>query len=597
MKEHDSPQHHPKFRSMRVMLMGVLLLTAILCILMVTLVAVRAMNLTEKNRFQTAMRSYTQQINRQIYREYNTMIHLSQQMHPAGEIGTAVNDYLSAPTPYDRILAQRSIDELLSAALFSNPQICLLTYFDDDGTPWISNMSTKEGFSPTAYPALSRTTDIDLQCFHDAGNRFLASDVVSIIRPVAFDDGPSGYIYVEMQTDVVKNLDDILTEQDIPYLLVQVDQNNRVQYTQTSAFPVGSLFEEQHTENKNGVFMGRSNGFIWCHAGTQYDFKNVLLLSETYYEHERRQLLLDIFAAILVAISLIILLSLVFYSQLYAPLKVLRSEISKMGAGDMAIRSHPFFIQEYDVLYRQFMEMKVQISDLMADIYDQEREKQRLELDKLYFQINPHFIMNALNSAQWQAKLESQLDIAAYLANLNFILAYTLGKVSQNTTLRTEIQMLNAYLSLQKTRQDFEVHMDIQPGLYLDRPCARLILQPIAENAVCHNINDFGHLYILTHELPGGQVRIEVKDDGPGFDAKALSFQDLTVLGGERQTKAGIGLRYVYLSLQDFYGDKAELRITSAPGEGTCVSVLLPAPPKKKRPVPPPQGEPPSATD
>jgi LytS/YehU family sensor histidine kinase len=27
----------------------------------------------------------------------------------------------------------------------------------------------------------------------------------------------------------------------------------------------------------------------------------------------------------------------------------------------------------------------------------QENEKQQLEIDKLYYQINPHFLMNALN--------------------------------------------------------------------------------------------------------------------------------------------------------------------------------------------------------
>lgn len=212
----------------------------------------------------------------------------------------------------------------------------------------------------------------------------------------------------------------------------------------------------------------------------------------------------------------------------------------------------------------------------MADIYSKEREKRQLELDKLYYQINPHFLMNALNSAQWQALMDDSPDIANYLSKLNYILGYTLGKVTQNATIRTELQVLTAYLELQQTRQDFQVWTEIEEGLYLDRSCARLILQPIAENAVCHSINDFGNLWVSARELDGNRVEIVIRDDGTGFDATLMSFKEPPEAGTERQKNVGIGLRYVWLTMDAFYEGKADMQIASRRGEGTTVTIILP---------------------
>lgn len=39
---------------------------------------------------------------------------------------------------------------------------------------------------------------------------------------------------------------------------------------------------------------------------------------------------------------------------------------------------------------------------------------------------------------------------------------------------------------------DFSSEFDIAEGEYLNTRCARFLLQPIAENAVCHNMDEFG---------------------------------------------------------------------------------------------------------
>lgn len=104
---------------------------------------------------------------------------------------------------------------------------------------------------------------------------------------------------------------------------------------------------------------------------------------------------------------------------------------------------------------------------------------------------------------------------------------------------------------------------------WMEYPCARLILQPLAENAICHNMDSFGNLWI-TMECDEHMARITIKDDGQGIHF--LSGEEILA----KQLNKGIGLRYVQMSLQSFYGDRASLKITSEADRGTCVIVEMP---------------------
>lgn len=580
MKSLSTVFSHPnrKPKSMRVIMVFNLCAVAILCIVMVFLTALRSMDAAEKNRFQTALRTFTEQLDKQIHQEFISIINISQQMLPSGHIGSMAEIYLNSTTPYEKITNKKTIDNLIGQSAFSSNQIELVAYWEKNANSlWISNMSVQNDFSPLQYDILSQTTSIDFHSIHRTANRFTDAEVFSIVRPVYFSDDKSRYIYIEYRTDIASSIKALEKEQGIPYRFIQLDKNNVVRYSTTEDISAGTVFNLNGEISRTAdMTTGRNQQYVWCYAPQQFGFKNVLLLPQQYYDSERIQLQREIFIFSLFALCVILLLSWFFHNRMYRPLKLIEEEFKVMGSGDMSVRHHTFPIEEYQVLYNHFLTLKQQVHQLMQDIYRKESEKRKLELDKLYFQINPHFIMNALYSAQWQARLGNQPAIADYLSHLNFILGYTLDKVSQNTTLNSEIKMLTEYLSLQQTRQDFEIHMNITPGIYLDSPCARLILQPIAENAICHNLHDFGNLWIDIAPTDRNFVLVSIRDDGVGFDDSSTSYKDSSPFEGERQTKSGIGLRYVWITLQDFYGSNATMEVQSSPGQGTSVTLSFP---------------------
>ena len=114
--------------------------------------------------------------------------------------------------------------------------------------------------------------------------------------------------------------------------------------------------------------------------------------------------------------------------------------------------------------------------------------------------------------------------------------------------------------------------MDVEEGDYLDQECARFILQPIAENSVCHNMDEFGHLWVKVWQ-EADQIHITLTDDGKGF---VLTPENEVENPEESRKNKGIGLRYLKMTLDAVYGERAKLRIESSAGKGTVVKIILP---------------------
>ena len=105
------------------------------------------------------------------------------------------------------------------------------------------------------------------------------------------------------------------------------------------------------------------------------------------------------------------------------------------------------------------------------------------ELKFLKSQINPHFLMNTLNTIHWMALMNQQTEIDGITQALSHLLIYNLDKDSSNTTLQRELSAVNEYVRLQKVRYQFTYCETILPAdSFLGFPCPKFILQPFVEN-------------------------------------------------------------------------------------------------------------------
>jgi two-component system, LytTR family, sensor kinase len=208
----------------------------------------------------------------------------------------------------------------------------------------------------------------------------------------------------------------------------------------------------------------------------------------------------------------------------------------------------------------------------LAAIEEQEERLARAELGALRAQISPHFIYNAL--AAVAGYIHSRPELAReLLTEFADFTRYAFGRDRSYVTLADELQYVEKYLSLERARfaDRLEVRLEVAPEI-LPAVVPVLSLQPLVENAIRHGIEagvtGGSRIEIIGADL-GMDAAVTVRDDGVGMTAEEASAA-LNGLAG------GIGLSNVHRRLRTTFGQEYGLTISSEPGEGTEVTLVIP---------------------
>lgn len=541
------------------------------CSILMGAVSYNAINTMQQNKIKTNMAFDLYQQSMKLTQVYYNLLQVTQQMTPQGNVGNLMDTYFSTDDLYKRLQLSLSVSNNIGLISFSNPAMELVMYYNpEEKHPLYSNLPLREDFTMQSLPNVAGNESINYQSPHLSLCRFSDDQVVSVTREISFSDGTKQVIYVEAKSDLATDISKLSSSLNLPYVLVLSDQAEQVKYS--SDPNVFSVDQNLFLGGNSGI----TKGYIWDQLVSDYGYHIALMLPVESYNHEfytwKNHMLLILGIALIILLSIALLL----LRLINRPLRVFESEMVALGRGHMGAMQYRTGISEFDKLFDQFNKMKQQIQQLIIDVEHKEKRRHQLEIEKLAYQINPHFLMNTLNSVRWLAVMHRQPEIDKFVSTLIFLLSYNLGKTQETATLRTETKVMRAYLDLQQKRYDFQVNLDIPEGDYLDSPVARFILQPVVENAVCHGLDEHGKLEVcISPDEIAGVIQIMIRDDGKG-----LSEETLALLQREspeqQQGGRGIGLRYVRSMLESFYGDRARLQIDSTPNQGTTVIMYLP---------------------
>jgi signal transduction histidine kinase len=190
------------------------------------------------------------------------------------------------------------------------------------------------------------------------------------------------------------------------------------------------------------------------------------------------------------------------------------------------------------------------------------------QLTALKMQLDPHFLFNTLHAIS-SLMHEDAVAAEKTVKRLSDLLRLSLENGNeQEVTLRREMEFLEGYLDIQKTRlrDRLQVRLHLDPRT-LEALVPNMILQPLVENAVKYGIaarNTPGILDIRAEDR-GEVLRLEITDDGPGFSQ--LRF--------DKPTK-GIGIANTRARLQHLYGEIHHFSLNTPPGGGTQVRLEIP---------------------
>ena len=228
--------------------------------------------------------------------------------------------------------------------------------------------------------------------------------------------------------------------------------------------------------------------------------------------------------------------------------------------------------REFEKLYSHFNAMSAELKCQFDRSYQEQQAAQRAQIKALQSQINPHFLNNTLEIINWEARIAENDRVSAMIEALSTMLGAALDRDGRTQiTLKEELGYVEAYLYIIRERlgEGFRVHQQIDQSL-LERLIPRLILQPIVENAVEHDITTRrgGSLWVRAYRQEERMV-LEVEHEGQMTEEDRQNIRRL--LSGEAEDGGQVGLRNVHQRLKLIYGPEGTLTVEQTP-EGTILA-------------------------
>lgn len=165
----------------------------------------------------------------------------------------------------------------------------------------------------------------------------------------------------------------------------------------------------------------------------------VSLIAQSDYNREKNRWMMQMLGLALLFAVVSLTIGWLLWKMVYRPLSRFHKEIKSIAGSNFNAAATQSSIPEFEMLLNQFQHMKVQITQLYSEIKAKEKRRADLEIEKLQYQINPHFLMNTLDTAHWLAVMNGQEEIDRLVTSLNKLLYYNLRKGNSVATIRMRL--------------------------------------------------------------------------------------------------------------------------------------------------------------
>ena len=284
----------------------------------------------------------------------------------------------------------------------------------------------------------------------------------------------------------------------------------------------------------------------------------------------------------LLALPLLLVVLYLFRRQVTRPVEILVEASNRLQNGERGYAiDAKAESREFQRLYEHFNAMSAELKNQFERSYLEQQALQQARVKALQLQINPHFLNNTLEIINWEARLANDERVSAMIEALSTMMDGALGRDGRSQIhLREELSYVDAYLYIIRERLGarLEVRKEIEADI-LDTMVPRLILQPLAENAVEHDITPRrGGLLTLRARREGTRLVLEVEHDG------SMSAQDRATIEAmlaspveDTEISGQVGLRNVRQRLKLLYGEEGELSLLQSGADRILARVNFPA--------------------
>ncbi|WP_162463085.1 cache domain-containing sensor histidine kinase [Paenibacillus psychroresistens] len=273
---------------------------------------------------------------------------------------------------------------------------------------------------------------------------------------------------------------------------------------------------------------------------------------------------------VLFAIAFIVLMI-----RFTGPFKRLVKSMNQVGKGELNTTVLIKGEDEIAILGKNFNKMVLHLQELIENLSIEQQRKQKAQFQALQAQINPHFLLNTLNSIKWMAILSGSEHVSEMISKLGKLLNFTMKNEEEFVTLREELDYLQVYMSLQEIRYHDQISIVIEvPESLMDCELLKFTLQPAIENSIIHG-NRFPLQIEIHAEEKAGKLLITLQDNGVGMSEETIQLVK-SQLTQPNAKYSGIGIRNVNERIKLHFGVQYGIQIFSQIDQGVRIILELP---------------------
>ena len=285
-----------------------------------------------------------------------------------------------------------------------------------------------------------------------------------------------------------------------------------------------------------------------------------------------------VLAAALVLAGAAILLYLKKY--LLEPVRQFTDNLTKYDDDDYTFHITENNLMELEQIDDKFKRMIHQIRRLKITLYEQELEKQKIEMDYLKLQIRPHFYLNCLNFIYSMIDFKQYGNARKMTKTTSDYLQYVFRSTSGLVPVKAEAAHCEDYLKILLLRypHSFEYYFEIEEEVE-DGEIFPFMLQVFVENAAKHALTLEERILISVTAFPedredGKYINLYISDTGRGFPKSVL--ERLKQGKGVSENGSHVGIENCLKRFHYYYGEQGEINFDNSPLGGAIVDIHIP---------------------
>lgn len=340
--------------------------------------------------------------------------------------------------------------------------------------------------------------------------------------------------------------------------------------------PVEQLQPEQSSNDEPITVDGKQYLCVW--QGLQWGLNLVFLTPVQDITSHVWELMSPYLICTVVFLGLGVVLSMVLSTSISRPVVLLTRKVEDIQDIRSVEWSGIRGPKEVRQLSSSFGSLIRCVNDLIGELTRKEALRRESDLRALQAQINPHFMLNAMNAVNYMALERGEDDIAATVNSIATLMRYSITEPDRMVTMSTELENIQEYISIHTLRFRQKVRLEVLPGVSPDQVVIpKFTLQPLVENSIRHGVlrKDQGIEIQIKVREDGDLLVIEVTDSGVGADAALLNayleYRNVTL-----QVSHGIGIRNVNERLKLRFGDQGGLRYDNYDGQRLLAKLTVP---------------------